>query len=150
MQTWSSVPRVLLTGIFYTGKKSTGAAGCRDSRFGGGNMNLKKAVIPVVLLVMVFAGCQKKENNSLTIKPGVLTVGMDIGYPPMEHRDDSGNPVGFDIEMANAIAAKLGVSVEFIDTAWDGIFAGVDKGEYVCFISSVTITDARLAALNFT
>jgi polar amino acid transport system substrate-binding protein len=63
---------------------------------------------------------------------------------------DGTTPVGFDVSMANAIAAKLGLKVKFVDTAWDGIFAGVDTGKYDCIISSVTITDARLAAHNFT
>ncbi|MDR2618828.1 MAG: ABC transporter substrate-binding protein, partial [Treponema sp.] len=85
------------------------------------------------------------------LEKGVLTVGMEIGYPPMEYYGSDGTtPVGFDVSMANAIAAKLGLKVKFVDTAWDGIFAGVDTGKYDCIISSVTITDARLAAHNFT
>jgi polar amino acid transport system substrate-binding protein len=68
----------------------------------------------------------------------------------MEYLDNNGNPVGFDVEMANAIAAKLGLKVEFVDTAWDGIFAGVDTEKYDCIMSAVTITEERLAKHNFT
>lgn len=120
-------------------------------------MNYQKAaaLFTAVLIsaASVFAGGAKQPGpagSSLTIKPGVLTVGMAIEYPPMEYyAADSKTPMGFDVEMAKAIAAKMGLQAEFVDTAWDGIFAGVDTGKYDCVISAVTITDARLAAHNF-
>jgi ABC-type amino acid transport substrate-binding protein len=70
-------------------------------------------------------------------------VGVEIGYPPFEMFDDSGEPIGFDIDLAAEIAGILGVKVEYHDTAWDGIFAGVERGDYDCIISSVSITPAR-------
>jgi polar amino acid transport system substrate-binding protein len=103
----------------------------------------------LVLAGGLFAG-GSRESGGLTIKPGVLTIGMEIGYPPMEYLDENGEAIGFDVQMANAIAAKLGLKTEFIDTAWDGIFAGVDTGKYDCIMSAVTITDERLAKHNFT
>jgi polar amino acid transport system substrate-binding protein len=76
---------------------------------------------------------------------------MEIGYPPMEYFDSDGKtPIGFDVELAKALAAKLGFGFEFVDTAWDGIFAGVDTGKYDCIISSVTYTEERAAQFNFT
>jgi len=76
--------------------------------------------------------------------PGVLSVGADIGYPPMEYYDNDGRtPIGFDIDVGKEIAALLGLGYEVIDTAWDGIFAGVERGDYDCIISSVSITPAR-------
>jgi polar amino acid transport system substrate-binding protein len=104
----------------------------------------------LVLAGGVFAGGSRQASGGLTIKSGVLTIGMEIGYPPMEYLDESGDPVGFDVQMANAIAAKLGLKVELVDTAWDGIFAGVDTGKYDCIMSAVTITDERLEKHNFT
>jgi polar amino acid transport system substrate-binding protein len=52
--------------------------------------------------------------------------------------------------MAKAIAANLGLEVELVDTAWDGIFAGVDTGKYDCIMSSVTYTEERALIFNFT
>ena len=76
--------------------------------------------------------------------PGVLSVGADIGYPPMEYYDNDGRtPIGFDIDVGKEIAALLGLDYVVIDTAWDGIFAGVERGDYDCIISSVSITPAR-------
>jgi polar amino acid transport system substrate-binding protein len=116
--------------------------------------NLKRIVLPVLALTVltgfVFAG-GSKQSGGLTIKPGVLTVGMEIGYPPMEYFDTDGKtPIGFDVQLAKALAAKLGLTFEYVDTAWDGIFAGVDTGKYDCIISSVTYTEERAAAFNFT
>lgn len=99
--------------------------------------------------ICVYAG-GKKDAGGLTLKQGVLSIGMDIGYPPMEYfGPDGSTPMGFDVEMGKALAAKLGLKAEFINTAWDGIFAGVETNRYDTIMSSVTITDARLAAHNF-
>jgi polar amino acid transport system substrate-binding protein len=110
----------------------------------------------VVILGLSICACSKKEGqvqrgrDSLTIKPGVLMVGMEIGYPPMEYlAADGKTTIGFDVEMGKAIAEKMGLKVEFVDTVWDKIFAGIDAGNYDCIMSSVTITDARLAEFNF-
>ncbi|MDR3341207.1 MAG: ABC transporter substrate-binding protein [Treponema sp.] len=126
-------------------------------------MNLKKmtgmALAALVLVSGVFAGGNRdkpqqpstRADGITTITPGVLTIGIEIGYPPMEYFDmDGTTPIGFDVEMANALGAKLGFTVKFVDTAWDGIFAGVNTGKYDLIISAVTITDERLRAFNFT
>jgi len=83
--------------------------------------------------------------------PGVLSIGADIGYPPMEYYDNDGTtPIGFDIDVGKAIAELLGLEYKVIDTAWDGIFEGVVRGDYDCIISSVSITPARLQVYIFT
>jgi polar amino acid transport system substrate-binding protein len=117
-------------------------------------MNMKRfAVLALTAMVLVsglFAG-GNKQSGGLTIKNGVLTVGMEIGYPPMEYFDTDGKtPIGFDVELGKALAAKMGLKFEFVDTAWDGIFAGVDTQKYDCIISSVTYTEERAANFNFT
>jgi polar amino acid transport system substrate-binding protein len=98
-----------------------------------------------------FAGGQK-QSGGLTIEPGVLRVGAEITYPPFEYKDpnDGITPIGFDVDMGKALAEKLGLKYNIIDTAWDGIFAGVDKGDYDVVISGVTWTEARSLAHNFT
>lgn len=79
-----------------------------------------------------------------TIKDGVLMVGMEVGYPPMEYLDDDGlTPIGFDVELSAKIGELLGVEVEIVNTAWDGIFAALDKGEFDLIMSSVSITPDR-------
>lgn len=97
------------------------------------------------------------DNNSgthsggLTVKDGVLMVGMEIGYPPMEYLDTDGStPIGFDVEFAGAIADYLGLELELVDTAWDGILASLDTNRYDCVISSLSITEERSANYNMT
>ena len=79
-----------------------------------------------------------------TIKEGVLTVGTEIGYPPMEYFDTDGStPIGFDMELAQALADDMGLKLEIVDTAWDGIFAGVDTDKYDVILSSVSWLEER-------
>lgn len=79
-----------------------------------------------------------------TIKAGVLTVGMEVGYPPMEYLADDGlTYIGFDVELAGKLAEKLGLKLEIVNTAWDGIFAALEKGEFDMIMSSVSITPER-------
>ena len=55
------------------------------------------------------------------INDGTLTIGVEIGYPPFEDfAEDGTTPVGYDIDFANALGEKLGVKVNFVNTAWDG------------------------------
>jgi len=107
-------------------------------------------IIAAVLTGSVFAGGGNQKPSGLTIKDGVLMIGMEIGYPPMEYYDKDGKtPIGFDVAMGKAIAEKMGLKAEFVDTAWDGIFAGVATDKYDCIMSSVTITPERQANYNF-
>lgn len=107
-------------------------------------------MILAILAAVMITGCTKKESGGLTIKKGVLMVGMELGYPPMEYYGPDGKtPMGLDVDMGKAIAEKMGLQVEFVDTAWDGIFAGVETRRYDCIMSSVTITDERLTVHNF-
>ena len=98
------------------------------------------------------AGAENSESAApQTLKEGVLQVGMEIGYPPMEYFDTDGTtPIGFDVAVAYALGEKLGLDVELVDTAWDGIFASLDTDKYDCIISSVSITPERLENYNLT
>ncbi|MEZ4508742.1 MAG: transporter substrate-binding domain-containing protein [Eubacteriales bacterium] len=83
------------------------------------------------------------------MQDGALTIGVEIGYPPFEDfAEDGTTPIGYDIDFANALGEKLGVEINFINTAWDGIFSGIDVN-YDCVISAVTITDERKETMSF-
>lgn len=92
------------------------------------------------------AALQGTSNPNAKLPEGmkVLRVGVDDTYPPMEYRDDANALVGFDIDLAAAIAKKLGLEVEFVPTAWDGIFTSVNTAKFDCIISSVSINDERM------
>jgi peptide/nickel transport system substrate-binding protein len=76
-------------------------------------------------------------------------IASDATFPPMELVDDNKNITGFDIDLLNAIAKDQKFEVEVRNTAWDGIFAGLEAGQYDAIISSVTITDDRKKTYDF-
>ena len=83
-------------------------------------------------------------SSSDLITPGTLTVGAEVGYPPMEYTTEDGlTYIGYDIDVGKAIADLLGLDHVVINTSWDGIFAGLEKNQYDCIISSVSITPSR-------
>ncbi len=115
-------------------------------------MKMKKVLALMTTAVMVFAlaACGgssdsgSADSDSLTLKDGTLKVAMEIGYPPMEYFDKDGTtPIGFDVEMSKAIADYLGLEVEYVDVAWDGIFSGLDSNKYDIVCSSCSITPER-------
>jgi polar amino acid transport system substrate-binding protein len=82
---------------------------------------------------------------------GVLAVGMEATYPPMEYTTDDGKDlIGFDIDVSNRIGELLGLKVEFVNTSWDGIFAGLEKGQYDVIASAVSITPEREETFSLT
>ncbi len=110
-------------------------------------MKMKKflAAVSAAALVCSAAACGDAETSKQTLR-----IGCEIGYPPFEYYDTDGvTPIGVDIELGKAIAEKLDMVAEPIDTAWDGIFAGLDKGDYDCVISAVTITPDRILDYDF-
>ena len=90
------------------------------------------------------------DLSGVTLKSdGVLSVGCEVGYPLFEDfADDGTTPIGYDIDIITAVADKLGLEVNIINTAWDGIFAGIDVNyDVVC--SAVTITPERQETMIF-
>ncbi|WP_341721326.1 ABC transporter substrate-binding protein [Micromonospora sp. FIMYZ51] len=85
-----------------------------------------------------------------TIKAdGVIKVGTDATYAPAEFLDTDGSTViGFDIELFNAVAQKLGLKAEYESAPFDAILPGVDSGKYEVGVSSFTINAERLQTVN--
>lgn len=105
---------------------------------------LRKILTGLVLAALLFGvvSCAKKE-------PTKIVIATDATWPPMEMVDENKNIVGFDIDLMNAAAKAGGFAVEFRNTAWDGIFAGLEAGKYDAVMSSVTITDERKNTMDF-
>ena len=82
-------------------------------------------------------------------KVGKLVVLMDATFRPMEFKDESGNIVGFDVDVADAFAKSLGVKLEVQNINWDGIFVGLQQSKGDMILSSVTITDERKKEMAF-
>ncbi len=82
-------------------------------------------------------------------KNGVLRVGVEGTYPPMTYHDEDGKLTGFDVEVAEKIAEKLGVTAEFTESGWDSLLAGIDSGRLDTVINAVSITDEREIKYDF-
>ncbi|MBX9244980.1 amino acid ABC transporter substrate-binding protein [Actinotalea ferrariae] len=92
------------------------------------------------------------EDTSLADvqEAGVLTVGTEGTYRPFSfHEDGSGDLTGFDVEIIQAVGEELGVEVEFSETQWDAIFAGLDAGRFDVIANQVSITPERESAYTF-
>lgn len=88
-------------------------------------------------------------SNVKLMSDGVLSVGCEVGYPPFEDfAEDGTTPIGFDVDIITEVARRLGLEVNIINTAWDGIFAGIDNNyDLVC--SACTITAERQESMAF-
>jgi len=81
---------------------------------------------------------------------GKLVIGTEGTYKPFTyHEDGTGDITGYDIEIIQAVAEKLGVEAEFAETQWDAIFAGLDAGRFDLIANQVSINEERLAKYDF-
>lgn len=80
---------------------------------------------------------------------GTLLIGTEGTYAPYTYHDETGELVGYDVEVAKAVADKLGVKAEFVESNWDSLIAGLDAERYDVVINQVTITDERLEKYDF-
>lgn len=115
-----------------------------------------------VMTMSIFTACGSNDSKETTkgnesvqtadvkvLNNGVLTVGAEIGYPPFESfAEDGTTPVGFDIDIIAEVSRRLGMDYNFINTSFDGIFAGIGVN-YDCVCSAVTITPERKAEMLF-
>jgi polar amino acid transport system substrate-binding protein len=111
-----------------------------------------KKMLLVALCIFLLAGIAFAGGSKPKEMKGAmhLVVATDATWPPMEYVDESSKEIiGFDIDLMRAIADAGGFSVEFKNTAWDGIFAGLAAGKYDAIISSVTITEERKKEMDF-
>ncbi|EIF65008.1 amino acid ABC transporter, periplasmic amino acid-binding protein, partial [Burkholderia pseudomallei 1258a] len=68
---------------------------------------------------------------------GTLRIGLEGTFPPFNSKNPQGELVGFDVDIAKAIAAKLGVKPEFVTTEWSGIIAGLQAGKFDVIVNQV-------------
>ncbi|WP_368488679.1 amino acid ABC transporter substrate-binding protein [Clostridium sp. BJN0013] len=119
-------------------------------------MKKKFGILTMVIFLMgiLFTGCgqtQKSDDTSWDdIKSkGKFVVGLDDSFPPMGFRDEKGQIVGFDIDMAKAVAKKLGVKVEFKPVEWDGVILSLNNKDIDVIWNGLTITEERQKQIDF-
>ena len=81
---------------------------------------------------------------------GTLIVALEGASQPWSYHDESDTLVGYDVEVSRAIAEKLGVEPEYVESDWDSLFAGLDAGRYDLVCNGVEITEERSKTYDFT
>ena len=81
---------------------------------------------------------------------GKLIVALEGAWQPWSFHDESDTLVGYDVEVSRAIAEKLGVEPEYVESDWDSLFAGLDAGRYDIVCNGVEVTDERAKTYAFT
>ena len=103
-----------------------------------------------VALTLLAAGAAFAADLLDEVKQrGTLRIAVEGTYPPFNYRDEQGKLTGFDVEIAEAIAAKMGVKPEFTTTEWSGILAGLQAGKYDVIVNQVAATDKRRETFDF-
>ena len=110
---------------------------------------LKTLAAAAALQAAVLAPAHAGENLSAVKAAGALKIGTEGTYAPFTYHDADGKLVGFDVEIGEAIAKKLGVKAEFLEGKWDGLIAGLDANRYDAVINQVGITEARKQKYDF-
>ena len=112
---------------------------------------MKKIAVTLMLFtLLLFATAGVNADQLADIKAaGKIVVGSDTTYPPFEFRDASGNIIGFDVDFANELASRLGVTAEIKSVVWDTIIPQLKNGEFDIIISAMTITEERSQEIDF-
>ena len=80
---------------------------------------------------------------------GELVIGLEGNWQPFSFEDDNGNIIGYDAEVGQEIAKRIGVDAKIVPTAWDGLFAGLDAGVFDVVINGCDITPDRQEKYEF-
>ena len=106
---------------------------------------MKKVLCLVLVLLLSVGVCLADESDLLARiqAEGKLVVAMEGTWQPWTYHDDDDVLVGFDVDVARAIAGKLGVEVEFAECPWDSLFGGLGSGRYDLILNGVEYTDER-------
>ena len=112
--------------------------------------------------VLGLTGCSSKDAAASTAssaplnkldsiqKSGKLVVALEGAWQPWSYHDSSDTLVGYDVEVSRAIAEKLGVEPEYVESDWDSLFAGLDAGRYDMVCNGVEVTEERAKTYDFT
>ena len=110
-----------------------------------------KKLIVILLGLAILSGCgQKKTDSFETMKEnGEIVVGLDDTFVPMGFRNDKGEIVGFDVDLAKEIFSRIGLTPKFQAIDWSLKETELNNGNIDVIFNGYTITDARKEKVNF-
>ncbi len=118
-------------------------------------MNKVVKTLFAAALATSLVGCSSSTSSSEDTSladvqaAGVLRIGLEGDWQPFSYHDEDDNLVGYDVEVATAIAEKLGVEADITEAAWDGLLTGLETGVYDVVVNGVDVTEEREATFDF-
>ncbi|BDH55798.1 ABC transporter substrate-binding protein/permease [Tsukamurella sp. PLM1] len=116
-----------------------------STAFADGARTLLRRLGVVVIAMLLVAGPVPAHADPVLPVSGVLRVGTEGVYQVYSYHDESGKLVGYDVEMIEAIAQKIGLRVEFVETPWDSMFAALESNRFDLVANQVTASPERAA-----
>jgi polar amino acid transport system substrate-binding protein len=101
---------------------------------------MKRLILAAAALTAMAAGVSAQET---------VRIATEGAYAPWNFLDDSGNPAGFEIDLANAICEQAGIECEIVINDWDSIIPNLLAGNYDVIMAGMSITDERLESIDF-
>ena len=105
-------------------------------------------LLSVLMVASLFAGCGA-SGSSMTVESGKLIMSTNAAFPPYEMVADDGSFMGIDVEIAGAIAEKLGLELVIDDMDFDAALLAVQQGKSDIVMAGVSVTEDRLLVMNF-
>jgi polar amino acid transport system substrate-binding protein len=112
----------------------------------------KLLTLVTVTLIVLLSACTEGDNvNSLeaVVNQGYMVLGLDDTFAPLGFRDEDGNVVGFDIDLANAVATEMGVELRIQSIEWDSKVLELNAGNIDMIWNGLSITEDRKEKINF-
>lgn len=126
-------------------------------------IKLISIILALVLVVSCFAACGNKNTNNdpsdsanvtdnanpVEKNDKVLVMGTNAAFPPYEFVDDNGNFAGIDVDIATAVAEKMGMTLEVKDMEFDSLISAVQQGVIDVVLAGLTVNEERKEKVNF-
>lgn len=107
-------------------------------------------LLTIILCLGMTAFAEEGDLLARIQEKGEIVIATEGTWAPWTYHDENDNLVGFDVEVAQKIAEKLGVTATFEECAWDSIFAGLDAERYDIAANGIEVTDERAEKYDFT
>ncbi len=126
-----------------------------------------KLIFMLAAILMIFSACspqgdgvnepsgtsedvaQGDDGESITVKEGVLKVGMDLQYPPFETFDDDNKASGISVDVAQGLADRMGLELEVVNMDFSTLIPSLETGAIDIAIASMSITEEREKKVDF-
>ena len=144
---WMCEHPVFMKGVFVVMKRNS-----RQNSFHNSCIRQAAAAVLAGLLTISFTASALAAEDKLEEiqKRGTLIAAMEGDWAPWSFHDlESDEVIGFDADVARAVAGKLGVEVKIVEAPWESLFAGMDAGRYDMVVNGVEITEERSEKYDF-